>query len=676
MTPNVNPAASHAVQRIVIPWHAARRIGHRVEPRAAAPPPQTVFAVAVAVLYVALAVANGGYSTGLTAAATVGVWWAVVIALAIGGWPRSRLPAAALGAGVCLAGLAAWMAISVGWASDDGGTFVEIVRALGYLGVFVLVVISSPRASVRTWLGGLALGLVMVAGLALLSRFEPSFGGGKELGTFLPSAAGRLSYPVGYWNGLAATMAIAVVLLVWLGGQGRTVAVRAAAVAAIPLPILVVYLASSRGGVAAGLVGLAVLLGLGPERARMLGGLVIGGVGGALLVSLATHRTEFVDALSNSTAAAQGDQMLAFSIAVVLAVGALRFLLDDWLGELDVPARLTRLVAVSVVVAAIAGVLIAGPSSRWEEFKQVAPVQTKSTYVAAHLSSGRGSGRYQFWSTALDAFEDNPLHGIGAGGYEAYWHQNGSLVGPVRDAHSLFFEAMAELGVVGLLLVLGFLGFAAVSGVRRGPTGSSQGALAAALAILAAGIVSAAIDWTWELPACFALVVLAAALLTGPATLGPEPAFSPVPPAVNGGRTRASRARSPRFGIGIATLLVGWAAIWAGGVLFLTEVKLGDSRAAASDRELSSAAQDARDASTLQPWAAEPRLQLALVEELDGDLRAANRELGEAIERAPDDWQLWFVRARLKVKAGDVAGARRALRHARELNPRAPFLAR
>ena len=126
----------------------------------------------------------------------------------------------------------------------------------------------------------------------------------------------------------------------------------------------------------------------------------------------------------------------------------------------------------------------------------------------------------------------------------------------------------------------------------------------------------------------------------------------------------------------MATLLVGWAAIWAGGVLFLTEVKLGDSRDAASAGSSPSAAQDARDASTLQPWAAEPRLQLALVEELDGDLRAANRDLGEAIERAPDDWQLWFVRARLKVKSGDVDGARRALERARQLNPRAPFLAR
>ena len=70
-----------------------------------------------------------------------------------------------------------------------------------------------------------------------------------------------------------------------------------------------------------------------------------------------------------------------------------------------------------------------------------------------------------------------------------------------------------------------------------------------------------------------------------------------------------------------------------------------------------------------------PRLQLALVEELAGDLRAANRDLAEAIERAPDNWQLWFVRARLEVKSGDVRDARHALERARRLNPRAPFLA-
>ena len=142
---------------------------------------------------------------------------------------------------------------------------------------------------------------------------------------------------------------------------------------------------------------------------------------------------------------------------------------------------------------------------------------------------------------------------------------------------------MAELGLVGLALILGFLGFAAVSGIRRGPTRSRGGALGAALAILAAGIVSAAIDWTWELSACFGLVVLAAALLTGPATLPKQPALSAVTQAVDGGRGRGSRTRPARFGLGVATLLVGWAAIWAGGTVFLTEVRLANSRSAASD---------------------------------------------------------------------------------------------
>jgi hypothetical protein len=491
---------------------------------------------------------------------------------------------------------------------------------------------------------------------------------------FLPAAAGRLSYPIGYWNGLAAAMAIGAVLLVWLGAHARAAAVRAAAVGVIPLPILIIYLASSRGGVGAGLVGMAVLLALGPARARMFGGLVIGGLGGALLISLASTRHELVDALGNSTAASQGDQMLAFTIAVVVAVGVLRLMVDDPLRWIDVPARVTRAVGVGVVVAAIAAILIAGPSKRWDEFKSVGPLETQSTYVAAHLSSGGGSGRYQFWSAALDAFEAHPLNGIGAGGYEAYWHQHGSLAVPVRDAHSLFIESMAELGIVGLLLVLGFLGVAVVSGGRRGPTHSPGPALGAALAVLAAGILSAAIDWTWELPACFGLVVLAVGLLTGPATLSAEAAVRPPLPAVDGHGGAPARRRSSRAWLGAATLVVAAAAIWAGGISFLTQVKLSESRDEVNAGALPAAAQDARDASAIQPWASEPRLQVALVEELAGHLKAANRDLGQAIKRAPRDWQLWFVRARLEVKLGDVAAARRALNRARLLNPRAPFL--
>jgi hypothetical protein len=315
---------------------------------------------------------------------------------------------------------------------------------------------------------------------------------------------------------------------------------------------------------------------------------------------------------------------------------------------------------------------VAGPAKRWDEFKSVGHLETQSTYVATHLSSGSGSGRYQFWSAALDAFKAHPLDGIGAGGYEAYWHQHGSLAVPVRDAHSLFLESMAELGIVGLLAILAFLGVAIVAGTRRGPTNARGAILGAAPAVLATGIVSAAIDWTWELPACFGLVVLAAAILTGPATLDADAALRPPPGTVDG--AGASRRR-PRVWLGIATLVVAAVAIWAGGTSFLTEAKLGDSREAVNTGDLPAAAQDARDASALQPWSADPRLQVALVEELAGHLKAANRDLAQAIERAPRDWQLWFVRARLEVKIGNVDAALRALHRARMLNPRAPFLA-
>src|SRR4051794_26360774 len=222
-------------------------------------PMKHVLVVAVAVLYVALSLANGGYSHELIAGAAVGVWWAVVIGRAVRVWPRSRISAAAIAAGMLLAALAAWTAISLSWASDDGGAFIEVVRVLGYLGLFVLIVIASPKASARAWLAGLALGLAVVACLALASRFEPSFGGQHEVGRFLPAARGRLTYPIGYWNGLGACMAIAAVLFVWLGAQAKTLLGRALGVAALPLAILTVYFASSRGGVAAGGIGLAVL---------------------------------------------------------------------------------------------------------------------------------------------------------------------------------------------------------------------------------------------------------------------------------------------------------------------------------------------------------------------------------------------------------------------------------
>ena len=161
--------------------------------------------------------------------------------------------------------------------------------------------------------------------------------------------------------------------------------------------------------------------------------------------------------------------------------------------------------------------------------------------------------------------------------------------------------------------------------------------------MLAAGIVTATIDWTWEIPACFAPLIVVAALLTGPAT---APARSP----------EARRARD-RYGLGVAAIALAWASIWVAGVSLLTQVKLENSQEAVRSGDLEAAAQAAVDAGAVQPWSPEPPLQLAQVQALRGDLRAAADDAREAIDLAPGDFRVWLVAGHIAFDLGDQVGA-------------------
>src|SRR5206468_3559739 len=108
-------------------------------------------------------------------------------------------------------------------------------------------------------------------------------------------------------------------------------------------------------------------------------------------------------------------------------------------------------------------------------------------------------------------------------------------------------------------------------------------------------------------------------------------------------------------------------AVWAGGVLFLTEFKLNSSQEAASRGDLVAAADDARLASSLQPWAAEPRLQLALVQARGQELDPANGTIDEAIDRAPDDYRLWLVKSNFEYRQRHKEAGKQALDQARRL---------
>lgn len=626
--------------------------------------PQHVIIPAVAVGVVALALANTAYPAPreVYSVASIAFWALAIVGTLAGIFPRAPLNRAAVTAGVLLFGFVSFTALSMLWASDRGLAFNQVALASCYLGLFVLVALGARDGEGRFWLQGLAVGLVAVAALALAPRFLPNLFGSPDESL---NAGGRIGYPIHYWNGLAAMMAGAVALLGWLSANGRNRTERIAAFAALTLPLLVLYMAKSRGGGLGTLAALAVLVAAGPARTRLVANLALIGPLFIPLFAFARSQAAFIELPGSDLAADEGPRVLMFAVATVVVAWVVRARLDRRLAHVEWPTLSRRatigLAAVGAVIALMA-IAAFDPVQRFEDFRQPPTAEQLASDQQASVTTRSGGGRWQYWGTALDAFGDEPLHGIGAGQFSTYWNQHGPFGFPIQNAHSLFIESLAELGLPGFLLITGFLGLVAVAGVIR-VIFVRDGAATAALALLAAGLVSAAFDFIWELPAVFAPIVVVCALLTTNA-LTPVLVNAPPPPPAPPRRSPAGLALAG------ATLLAGWASIVVCGWIVLTERELDRSDAAASRGDYRTAILEAQDAVDLMPWAAAPRIDLGLAYQVAGDLTSAREALREGVERADEDWRYWRALALVDLAAGDLDAACREIARTRELNPR------
>jgi Flp pilus assembly protein TadD len=97
------------------------------------------------------------------------------------------------------------------------------------------------------------------------------------------------------------------------------------------------------------------------------------------------------------------------------------------------------------------------------------------------------------------------------------------------------------------------------------------------------------------------------------------------------------------------------------------------SRSAAGKGETELALERGADADALQPYAATPDLQRALILEQTGQLSAAIEAARSATEDEPTNWRNWLVLARIEVRAGRAGAALRHYRQAKSLNPRSPI---
>lgn len=562
--------------------------------------------------------------------------------------------------------------MSAFWAADAAGAYLEFARVALYLGVFFLVVIGSTRRNVGRWADGLALGLVAVMIVSLISRFFPGSFPARDLPALLPAGATRLAFPVGYWNGLAILLALAIPLLLRIAVRDGNPFVRGLALAPVPAIAAVIYLASSRTGVAAALIGPLAFLLFTSRRWSATGALVVCAASSVAAILALLNRDELVNGpLGSAAAASQGKSAALIIGGICVLAGLLYGVGLRALAHTPPPGRAAGWILLAVsAVAAVAAIVAAHPVRRFDEFKSP---QLGGDDIQAHLLSSAGNGRWQLWGAAVREFESKPAFGHGAGSYEAWWLEHGSLPLFVQDAHSLYVEVLGELGIVGFLLLVGAFLAGIVTAVRRllRMEADERVTLAAVTAAFVAFAVAAALDWMWELTIVPVVALACLALATGPGTaLTVRPRLAPP------GAGPPVHARLQRYGLRIAVFVGSWLLICAMAIPLLVDARLQDSRNAVGRGDLTSAFNAASEARALQPWSSEPPLQLALVQEFAGNYRAARAWIYRAIARDRLDWRLWLARARIETELRMVDRAARSLARARQLNPRSPiFLA-
>ena len=438
------------------------------------------FALPVAVLvYVGLN--SGGYTAIERSEVGIVLAWCLLVATAVTAIP---LAAGTRAGRVTLAILFAfllWTALSLTWTESSERTMTELARVGTYAAAFALAL--GARRYWRELLGGTVTAIVAICAIALLSRFEPGLFAEAPVGEFFSQeVVSRLAYPVTYSSGLGALAAIGLPVLVGMTAVARHTAVQAAAAAALPVCALTLWLTASGLSLAAAVAGLAAFLVLAHDRLPKLATLLVAGVGSAVLFAAEVQREALDLGLADATAERQGDELLMITLVVCVGVGLTQVAISLLARHAERPRwlRPTRSQSLAVAgVAAVAALAVAvamgapgEASDAWDRFTSQPDETPIHETRAGQILEFSSNGRYDFWQAAVDAGADEPLTGIGPGTFEFYWSEHGSF-GFVRDAHSLYFETFAELGIVGLLLIGGFtvavLGLGAARALRSPP---------------------------------------------------------------------------------------------------------------------------------------------------------------------------------------------------------------
>lgn len=611
-----------------------------------------------ALLTVFLGFNSGGFFVGATGAAAVVLSIVVAVRITLAERPFAGVSAPLL---IALAGLSlysAWALLSALWSGSPARAMLEFDRALLYL-LALAALGSLPFTSARLEAAvrgfGAAVVTICLAGLA--SRLFP------DVLSIPPSdVPERLSYPISYWNSLGLLAAVGTIVCLHLASAPRQPRlVRALGAAAIPLLATTLFLTFSRGAIAVAILGLAVYVVLARPWG-LLGSLVASGpTAGVALV--ATYGAERVGSEQFATAAgiAQGHELAATVVLCALIAGLVRVALtpiDDRLesaaqrrrrrgrgsrrGIVAVACLAATLVAATLALALDAPARVEAQITRFVEGNSLPTSSPRE-----RLTSAANNGRLDHWAVAVDAFAAAPLAGQGAGTYQNLWARDRQSSFNVLDGHSLYLESLAELGIVGLALIVITL-LAIMVGLAARARGPGRSLHAALLAAVLAWAVHAGIDWHWEVPAVTVWVFgLGGLAIAAPA--------------------RAERARGPapltRIVAALGCLLLAVTPALAA----LSQHQLGRSLAAFRRGDCPTTIDSALSSISLVSVRPQPFELLAYCDVRAGRPDLAVKAMRRALARDPDNWEYQYGLALVRASAG--LDPRPQARAALRLNP-------
>jgi hypothetical protein len=450
-------------------------------------------------------------------------------------------------------------------------------------------------------------------------------------------------------------------VLIALGLAASTRSPARAALAALPVPLLLVtlYFTYSRGSWIATAIALLAAVALERRRLQLVSATAFVAAPAAVGVWIASSKHSLTTQGASPAAAAHDGHRLALvllGLGICCAVAAMLAALIE--RRVELPRRTRVGLSGALALAALTALVLVlahygGPSAAvskaWHSF--TAPpvsVSRSGSNLNKRLFSLSSNGRIGLWHAAWHEARAHPVLGGGAGSYEDWWSAHRHTRLDVLDAHNLYLETLAELGPLGLALLLAalVLPIAAAIAARR------QRYVSLVFGAYVAFVVHATADWDWELTG----VTLTAFLCGAGILIAGRPETS---------RTDlAWRARGPALAAAVAVICLAV-------VVTVGNSELGSATNALQDGNWQTAGAKARTASHWMPWSSAPWRTLGEAQLAQQQFSAARTSLGKAIAKDPNDWHLWLD------LASASTGKRKALAlaRARRLNPLSPDLA-